>query len=300
MKNHLKTGFFSLTLIALTLQSHAAEAPASYATPQDAFEAFADALGKRDAVLEVFGTDAMDVLLSGDDEEDAENRGQIEALIQEGYRFQRNEDGRVTLLLGAEAWPFPIPLAKTDSAWAFDIEAGRDEVFYRRIGLNELETIDMIEAYVDIQSAYRLVDHDGDGVMEFAASILSSEGARDGLVWEGDDSPLGERIALASLDGFSDGETDQAGEPFGGYYYRILQRQGEGAPGGALDYIIGGNMIAGHALLAVPSSYGETGINSFIVSENGIIHSADLGENGLDAALEILSYNPDTTWSPIE
>ncbi|AML53115.1 DUF2950 family protein [Falsihalocynthiibacter arcticus] len=300
MKNNMKIGLSGLALVASTLPSLAAEGPATFATPQDAFEAFSAALGDRDAVLEVFGTDAIDVLMSGDAQEDAENRAEIEAMIQEGYRFQLDEENRVMLLLGAEAWPFPIPLAKTDTAWAFDIEAGRDEVFYRRIGLNELETIDMIEAYVELQSAYRLIDHDADGVMEFAASILSSDGARDGLVWAGEDSPLGERIALASLDGFSDGESDQEAEPFGGYYYRVLQGQGASAPGGALDYIVGGNMIAGHALLAVPATYNETGIHSFIVSENGRVLAADLGENSLDVALEILTYNPDTAWSPVE
>ncbi|MEH6835170.1 MULTISPECIES: DUF2950 family protein [Falsihalocynthiibacter] len=300
MKHNLKMSISGFAFLASTLPTFAADGPATYATPQDALEAFVAALGNREAVLEVFGTDATDVLVSGDAQEDAENRAEIEALIQEGYRFQLDEENRVTLLLGAEAWPFPIPLAKTDTAWAFDIEAGRDEVFYRSIGLNELETIDMIEAYVELQLAYRLVDHDADGVLEFAASILSSDGARDGLVWADEDSPLGERIALASLDGFSDGETDQEAEPFGGYYYRVLQGQGASAPGGALDYIVGGNMIAGHALLAVPATYNETGVHSFIVSENGRVFAADLGENSLDVALEILTYNPDTAWSPVE
>ena len=144
------------------------------------------------------------------------------------------------------------------------------------------------------------VDHDGDGVMEFAASFLSSEGVRDGLVWTDEDSPLGERIALASLDGYSNDEGDQAPEPFGGYYYRILQGQSASAPGGAMDYVIGGNMVAGHALLAVPSDYGNSGVQSFMVSENGTVLEADLGEDSLTIAFGMTRFEPGSDWTPVE
>lgn len=299
MKYMLNSTLIGAAFVAFSSPAFAAEEPASFATPQIAFEAFSAALGNREAVLEIFGTAAADFLSTGDSDEDAEHGAELAALVQEGYRFQTDDEGRVSLLLGAEAWPFPIPLTKTGTEWAFDIDVGRDEVFFRRIGLNELETIDMIEAYVEIQRAYRSVDYDDDGVMEFATSILSSGEKRDGLVWANDESPLGRRIALASLDGYSDGESDQQAEPFGGYYYRVLLGQGEAAPGGVLDYMIGGNMVAGHALLAVPSSYGETGIHSFLVSENGIVLEADLGENSLDIGYDMRLFNPDASWSPI-
>ena len=137
--------------------------------------------------------------------------------------------------------------------------------------------------------------------MEFASGILPSEpGARDGLFWNSEDSILGELIAMASLDGYFDGEEDQEPEPFGGYYYRVLDSQGEAAPGGALDYVINGNKVAGHALLAVPSDYGNNGIHSFLISENGILLEADLGDDSLDVAQEITTYNPTAPWRVAE
>lgn len=294
-----KMGLSCITAIAMALPSVAAEGPASYATPHDALEAFSASLGNPSAIMEVFGTDAEDFLSSGDAAEDASNSAEIQALFAEGYRLQESEDGHLHILLGAEAWPFPVPLAKNGDTWGFDIEAGRDEVFFRRVGLNELEAMDMLAAYVEIQAQYRLSDHDGDGVMEFASSILSSEEERDGLVWAEEGSPLGVRIARASLDGYNDGEEDQEAEPFGGYYFRILTSQGADAPGGAMAYEIGGNMVAGHAVMAVPAHYGETGIHSFIVSENGVVHEADLGEDTLDIAFELHAYNPDKNWTPV-
>lgn len=302
MKRTLTPALSGLVLLATTFAGLAAETPANYATPQDALEAMKSALDAHDqsAVLEVFGTNAQDLLSTGNPQRDARNREAIRELLTQGYRFQTLEDGHVILLLGKDGWPFPVPLAKTDATWAFDLEAGRDEVYFRRIGLNELETIEMMEAYVKIQAAYRLEDHDDDGVMEFASSILSSSGTRDGLVWAGEDSPLGARIALASLDGYHDGQADQEPEPFGGYYYRILQGQGDAAPGGALEYVIGGHMIAGHALLAVPSEYGQSGIHSFMVSENGNVLEADLGEESLSIAFDMTRFDPGAEWKPVQ
>ena len=301
MKNIFAPSLAALALLALPLPGLAAEAPATYATPQAALEAMMTALAAsdHDTLQEVFGSDAQDLLSTGNPQHDAENRQSLLDLWAEGYRFQPGED-HTLVLLGADGWPFPIPLAQHDTAWAFDIPAGRDEVYFRRIGLNELETIEMMQAYGAIQAAYRLVDHDGDGVMEFAASILSSVGARDGLVWADDDSPLGARIALASLDGYSDATGDQEPQPFGGYYYRILQGQGDAAPGGAMDYKIGDNMVAGHALLAVPADYGHSGIHSFMVSENGTVLEADLGEDSLTTAFGITRFDPSDGWTPTE
>lgn len=302
MKHMITPALSGLVFLATTFAALAAETPANYATPQDALEAMKSALDARspDAVLDVFGTDAQDLLSTGNPQRDARNREDILELLTQGYRFQNADDGQVVLLLGKDGWPFPIPLTKSDDTWAFDIAAGQDEVYFRRIGLNELETIEMMEAYVGIQAVYRLEDHDDDGVMEFASSILSTSGARDGLVWAGDDSPLGARIALASLDGYHDGQADQQPKPFGGYYYRILQGQNAAAPGGALDYVIGGNMIAGHALLAVPSEYGQSGIYSFMVSENGTVLQADLGEDSLNIAFGMNRFDPGTDWKPAQ
>jgi len=302
MLRTLSCGFAGLAFLTAPLPALAAEQPASYATPQAAIDAFATALEQADQakILVVFGTDARGLLSTNNADRDANNREAILTMYKAGYRFRPDDSGGVTLLLGADGWPFPIPLARGGDGWAFDIEEGRDEVLYRRIGLNELETIEIMSVYGDIQAAYRLEDHDSDGVMEFAPSILSSPGVRDGLVWNNADSPLGVRIAMASLDGYNDGTDDVEPEPFGGYYYRILHSQGASAPGGAIDYMIGGNMMVGHALLAVPSDYGQSGIHSFLVSENGTILEADLGKDSLDVGFAITSYDPGADWTPVE
>ncbi|MEE4189049.1 MAG: DUF2950 family protein [Roseobacter sp.] len=278
--------------------------PASYATPQDALDAMIDALRASDraAVLGVFGEDAEDYLSDGDPVEDKLNRLTLLALYQEGYRFEPQEDGAVMIALGAESWLFPVPIAKTEEGlWSFDNEAGREEVRLREIGVNELEILELLEAYVTIQSSYRQVDLDGDGVMEFAQQIISSTPeARDGLFWPDEDTLLGELFARASATGYNDGTSDQPPEPFFGYYFRILTKQSDAAPGGAMDYVINDNMVGGHALLAVPAVYGETGVHSFMVAENGVILEAVLGEDTLDLAAEMDAYDPNENWTIVE
>lgn len=285
-----------------SLTNTTGDAPALFAGPQDALEALAAGLNAPDGagLAAVFGEQARDLLSSGNAERDAASRLQLAALLAEGYRFQPVDSGHVRLLLGAEGWPFPIPLARNDAGWAFDLEAGRDEVYFRRIGLNELDAIDMMRAYVAVQAEFRQTDHDGDGVLEFAQSLISSADTRDGLYWGDADSPLGVRIALADLDGHATDEGDQDPEPFGGYYFRVLQGQTDAAPGGALDYLVNDNMLAGHALLAVPSDYATSGIHSFMVSENGIVLQADLGEDSLQIAHQMRLYDPTDGWTPVE
>ncbi|MEP2031176.1 MAG: DUF2950 domain-containing protein [Paracoccaceae bacterium] len=277
--------------------------PATYATPQDAVEAMMTALtaGEREAVQIVFGPEAQDFMSTGDDREDRHNRDTILAMYSEGFRMIPQEDGSVVLALGANGWPFPIPIGRTGDTWAFDVVAGREEVRDREIGLNELEIIDLLEAYVDVQAAYRLVDHDGDGVMEFARQIISSSPtARDGLFWPEPDSPLGELFARASVDGYSNGEEDFDPEPYLGYYFRILTEQTDAAPGGPMNYLVNDNMVGGHALLAVPADFGVTGITSFMVSENGIVLESILGEETLEIAAPMAAYDPTEEWVPVE
>ena len=272
---------------------------ARFATAQDALTELMSAVDNKDssALLSIFGASAQDIISSGNADRDAEVQASLSALYREGFRFLPVSETEIEVLLGADGWPFPIPLSRDGDGWHFDTDAGRTEVLMRRIGLNELEAIETLLVYSDIQSAYRRIDHDGDGVMEFAAHLLSSPGTRDGLYWGDADSPFGERIALAELDGYSDGEQDFAPEPFGGYYYQILTGQGPSAPGGEMDYLVNGNMVAGHALLATPSDYGASGIMSFMIAENGVVYEADLGEDGLSTAHSITRFDPDTRWN---
>lgn len=295
---------YSLTAAALSVLATAplAAEPATYPTPQDALEAFAGALttpGKA-ALLGVFGDEAADVLSTGNPVEDRLNRLELIALLSEGYRMMSEEDGSVILALGADGWPFPIPVTRTEAGWAFDLEAGREEVAAREIGHNELDVIVLMDAYVDVQANFRLTDHDGDGVMEFAGNIISSEEDRDGLFWPGAGSPLGPLFARAALFGYSDGETDHPAEPLTGYFFRILDAQGPNAPGGEMAYRLGGNMVAGHALLAVPAIYGETGVHTFMVSENGVILEADLGDETLATVEAMTQFDPGPDWTPVD
>ncbi len=208
-----------------------------------------------------------------------------------------------TLFVGRDLWPFPAPLVRGEAGWTFDAEAAREEVLMRRIGRHELAVIEVLRRANGIQSIYRRTDHDGDGVMEFAAGILSSPGARDGLYWPasaGGLSPFDDRIARANLGGFAIDGQDVEPDPWEGYYFTILQAQGPAAPGGAYSYLVNGNRVSGYAVLAVPAVYGDTGIMSFMVGENGIIYEADLGEDTLARALEIEVFDPGEDWEPVE
>ncbi|MCW3781396.1 DUF2950 domain-containing protein [Defluviimonas salinarum] len=288
-------------LLAVATTSSALAAPAVYDAPQDALSALISAVEDRDraAILAVFGEEAED-LFSEDGKELRRQRRQFLEMYAEGYRFVPQEDGGVVLELGTDGWPFPIPLAQRDAGWSFDVEAGRVEMAAREIGMNEIEVMTLLDAYLDLQIQYRLTDHDGDGVMEFAQSVVSSEGQRDGLYWPGDDSPIGEAGARASLDGFNDGTEDVPPEPYKGYYFRILTGQTQNAPGGEMSYVVNGNMIGGHAVLAIPADYGASGVHSFMASENGTILEADLGEETLDKGFAITLYDPGEGWTPTE
>ncbi len=277
--------------------------PARYDTPQATLDALISGLrsADRSAVLEVFGEEAEDYLTDGDPVEDKLNRLTLLGLYQEGYRFEPQEDGSVMIALGAEGWLFPVPVAKVEEGqWSFDNEAGREEVLLREIGGNELEVIELLEAYVEVQSSFRQSDMDGDGVMEFAQQVISSSpDARDGLFWPEEDTLFGALFARASATGYNDGTSDQPPEPFFGYYFRILTHQSDAAPGGAMEYIVNGNMVGGHAMLAVPAVFGETGVHSFMVSENGQLLEAVLGEDTLDLAADMTSYDPTDAWKPV-
>lgn len=294
-------GFAAIAACLAVAPLAALAAPQTFAAPQDALDAMIAAVQDRDkaALLQVFGPEAEEVIFTGDARRDRANRTRILAMYREGFRFVPQEDGSLVIDLGAEDWPFAIPLVKTGAGWSFDIEAGREEIANRQIGLNELDVMTLMDAYGDVQARFRLVDHDADGVMEFAQSIIASAEDRNGLYWPGEDSPIGEMVALASLDGYSDDSGDHPPVPYDGYYFRILTSQTDKAKGGAMDYIVNGNMVAGHAVLAVPAEYGVTGIHSFMVGENGVILEADFGEETLDKAGSMTSFDPGEDWTPV-
>jgi hypothetical protein len=286
-----------LALAAMSGPAIAEEAPV-YATPQAALEALFGAItaGNPAGAAAAIGPSASDLVDADDPVATTEALADLSAAYLEGYRFVPAGAGALTIALGADGWPFPVPLLREGEGWRFDAEAARAEILARRIGANELDVIDVMAAYVEIQRDYRGTDHDGDGVMEFASAILSSEGSRDGLYWPGEDSPIGDLAARASLDGVDGAES---AEPLAGYFFRVLTAQGEAAPGGAMSYLVNGNMVAGHALLAVPAVYGETGVHSFMVGENGVVVQADLGPASLDAAFGITAFDPGRGWEVV-
>jgi hypothetical protein len=294
---HVRPVLFAAVALWPALASAQDTAPL-YPTPQAALEALFGAItaGNPEGAASAIGPSASDLVDADDPVATADALADLTAAYLEGYRFVPAGPGALTIALGADGWPFPVPLLREGDGWRFDAEAARAEILARRIGGNELDVIDVMDAYVEIQREYRGTDHDGDGVMEFASAILSSEGRRDGLYWPGEDSPVGDVAARASLDGFADAEGNEAGEPFGGYFFRILQAQGEAAPGGAMSYLVNGNMVAGHALLAVPAIYGETGVHTFMVGENGVVVQADLGPDSLDVAFGITAFDPGRGW----
>jgi hypothetical protein len=290
--------FATALCFAFALPLAAQEQAPVYATPQAALEALFGAItaGNPAGAAAAIGPSATDLVDSDDPVATVETLADLSAAYLEGYRFVPGGAGAITIELGADGWPFPVPLVRDGDGWSFDAEAARTEILARRVGGNELDVLDILDAYVDLQLEFRSVDQDGDGIMEFASSVLSTEGRRDGLYWPGDDSPIGDLAARANLDGFADEDGNEAGQPFAGYFFRILTAQGEAAPGGAMSYLVNGNMIGGHALLAVPAVYGETGVHSFMVGENGTVVQADLGPDSLNVAFGITAFDPGRRW----
>ncbi|MBX3580644.1 MAG: DUF2950 family protein [Rhizobiaceae bacterium] len=273
----------------------AASEPPAFDTPEAALDAFKKALeadggGK---VADVLGLDPAKI--RGDDSTAA-----ALALIKEGAEKQLSLEGegdRRTVLIGEKLWPLPFPIVKwEDGKWAFDTYAGLQEIVNRIVGENELQTIATLRAYVDAQEEYASEDRDGDGVEEFAQKLVSTEGTTDGLYWPADEvngeSPAGD------LDQ-SELEDAARGEGYFGYKYKILTGQGDNIAGGAYDYIINGNMIAGYGLIAWPAKYGESGVHTFVVNQHGIVYETDLGPATGDIVNYIDRFNPDDKWTVV-
>jgi Protein of unknown function (DUF2950) len=274
----------------------------TYAEAEDAVAALLAALQKKDIVdlLDVFGSQYEEELVGGDEVASRENREIVAKAMQ--TRTDLVEDGkdRKILIIGSEEWPLPFPLVKEKRRWRFDTAAGIEEIINRRIGRNELNAINTCHAYIDAQVEYASEDHDGDEVLEYAQVITSTEGKKDGLFWEAKEgeemSPFGPFVADAK--GYLEGR--DPGDPFKGYYYKIITRQGAHAPGGRYDYIINGNMIAGFGLIAFPADYGNSGVMTFMCNHNGKVYEKDLGPDSDLIAAGIDEYNPDDSWQLTE
>src|SRR5262245_60404401 len=292
---------FASTLLGNRVQ--AAEAAQKFATPELAVTALADAVNNTNhaALRKLFGS-PIDELINPDRVQAANDFAAFSAALSATNYLDHESDHRCVLELGTNQWPFPVPLVQTNGQWSFDTAAGLDELINRRIGRNELDTLNTVRAYVDAQREYATVDHNGNGVLKYAQRLVSTPGTKDGLYWppdvDGELSPLGPLVASAQEEGYGKhlAETNAAPQPFHGYFFKILTRQGKNPPGGKYDYIINGNMIAGFALVAWPAQYGDTGIMTFLVNQQGRVYQKDLGPKTAKLAADMKEYNPDSSW----
>ena len=315
-ENHLRLLWIAGTLALLSMPGHLTAqhpatklAPASVAvgaqtfdTPQQAADALVAAAEQFDerALREIFGPGGEDIVFSGEYPQDRKRASDFaaEASEKKSVSVDPQKGTRAFLLVGNEDWPFPVPIVKLGTKWAFDAKAGRQELLYRRIGSNELDAIDICRGYVEAQHDYALQKREGYDANQYAQHIVSTPGKQDGLAWQNADGswdgPIGEKIARAIEQGYSGGA-----EPYHGYFFKILKGQGPAAPLGEMDFVVKGVMIGGFALVAAPAEYGVTGVKSFIVSHDGVVYEKDFGSATLNEFTKMERFNPDRSWKPV-
>jgi len=300
-RTHL-TSKGALMLLAATAVVCAA-APQTFSTPREAVDALIAGAEHNDGaqLLALFGSEANDMMDSGDPTADRSERAEFARLAHERVHIEedRSTPNRVTFSVGDRDWPFPVPLVRRNGGWQFDVAHGRLEILARRVGRNEMTVMEVCRGYVEAQLGYATVDRDANGVLEYAQRIVSTPGKQDGLYQAGASEslvPKGFAAAATAL------VPDAAGkrEPYHGYYFRILKAQGPAAPGGALDYVVKGKMIGGFALVAWPAEYGVTGVKTLIVSHHGVVYEKDLGPQTETLARRMARFNPDPSWHPID
>jgi len=280
----------------------AAPAQKSFATPDDAASALVQAVKARDrnAMLAALGN-AGEWLSSGDANADRAAAARFVADYDQKHTIALDGD-KATLTIGNEDFPFAFPLVKSGDKWRFDTAAGKEQLLARRIGGNELSVIKVLQAIVDAEQEYASEDRVGDGVLAYAQRILSRPGKRDGLYWPAKagepQSPLGVLVAQATDQGYKQGEKTPT--PYHGYYYRMLKGQGKNAGSGAFDYVVRGRGIAGYAVVAYPAKYGNSGIMSFIVNQDGKIYQADLGPETKAKAEALQRFDPGKGWTVVD
>ena len=272
----------------------------TFATPQEAAQALVDAARGNDtaAMLRIFGPAGKDIAQSGDAAADKESREQFAALARQKMEAEVDQDkDRATVIVGPESWPLPVPIVLEKGQWRFDSAVGRVEVLARRVGRNELTAIEVCRAYVEAQTEYASRDRTASGMLQYAQKILSSPGTKDGLYWEGEPENLvpkafGEASAAMLAEG-------KKPAPYHGYYFRVLKAQGPDAEGGAMDYVVGGKMVGGFALVAYPAEYGVSGIETFMVNHRGTVYEKDLGPTTGVLARQTMRFNPGKGWKVV-
>jgi len=285
----------SIALLALALFASPAFAQEAFPTPDAAGDALVQALGTTQAdtgrLAALLGKDWRDYIPVG-----SVDRDDVDAFLtryREKHAWQPADGGRMQLAVGNDAWTLPVPVAKDAKGWHYDVRAGADEIRARRIGRNELDVVEALRTYHDAQNDYAEEDHNGDGVLEYARKLVSTDGLHDGLYWADDDS--GEISPLGPLFGDAGPHADWLG-----YRYKILEAQGPSAPGGAYSYLLGKNMSRGFALVAWPAKYGDTGVMTFMISHDGGVFERDLGKNSEAVARAMKTFDPDSGWQEVD
>jgi hypothetical protein len=306
---HWLAGFITVIIlvIAFSLTVSAQEAKQErFKSPEDAFGALIEAAKTNDIVklMAIFGPQGKYLISSGDAVADSNSRKRFVEAAEEAVKFSKLDDNTLLAVIGKDACSFPIPIVRSGQEWVFSTDDGKQEIINRRIGKNELSTIQVSLAYVDAQREYAGKDRDGSGVLQYAQRFISHEGKKDGLYWKAaageESSPLGLLFAQATEEGYTVRKPGENHKPYHGYYFKILQSQGSKAPGGELDYIINGKMTAGFGLLAYPAEYGVSGIMTFMVNQQGIVYEKDLGPKTDEIAKTMIKYDPDKTWEPVK
>ena len=282
-----------------------------FKSPDEAVKTLIESVRARDTkeLLAIFGPSGKEIISSGDEVADREMGERFVKAYEEASKVVSQGDTKMVLHVGKEDFPFPIPIVKKGQLWLFDTQVGKEEILNRRIGRNELSTIQACLAYVDAQREYARRDREGGGLMEYAQRFASSPGKKDGLYWEAKEgessSPLGPLVAQAVKEGYKKSEDGKQVKgqtliPYHGYYYKILKAQGKNAPDGAYDYVIKGKMIGGFAMVAYPAEYGVSGVMTFIVNHEGVVYEKDLGKGTVNLAGAMKKFDPDKTWKKVE
>jgi hypothetical protein len=286
--------------IALTVPVSAQEVKQKvFGSPEEAMKALAETAqaGDTKGMMTILGPEGEDIVDSGDAVQDKNARERFVKAYQERVDYVKEKEDRVSVILGNDNWPLPIPIVKKGEGWVFDTKAGREEVLNRRIGRNELDAIQVCLGYVEAQRQYASTDRERDGIIQYAQKFASDPYRRNGLYWEPAEgelpSPIGPFAARAAAEGYRRADKPA---PYHGYYFKILKGQGKNAPGGAYRYVINGHMVAGFALVAWPAEYGVSGVMTFVVNQNGTVYEKDLGPKTEDVAKAMTLYNPDRAW----
>jgi hypothetical protein len=302
-KSLLNWGLFLALATGIPCASRAADAARIFASPEEAVASLGIAVKAQDsqALKAIFGSAAED--FENPDRVQATNEFKnFAAAMTQTNHISLESPGKAVLEVGPDAWPFPIPIVKKGTNWFFDAQAGKEEILNRRIGRNELEALAVVRAYVDAQREYASKDRNNDQVLEYAQRLNSTPGKHDGLYWPLDDgseqSPLGPLVANAQEEGYNlEGRAEDAKPlPFHGYYFKILKRQGSHGAAGKYNFVINGHMLAGFALVAWPAEWGESGVMTFIVNQEGRVYQKDLGPKTAKTASSMDVYDPDPTW----